>query len=186
MPSPKKTPKKVAKKTAGHHHDKHHQANDLRRAYEHMGRIAALRHSSNSSTTDTVAELTTLAQRAIKSGHSKDAADLLRASEHLSFAVLAGEVSTVVHVSVELEQSITEHFEELTRRAEEHSEGEQSSDVLAGIYQSSRNRAAQAFKARAYHQALEFARAAEALAHVKLHGPLKLADGPQKLQLKSA
>ena len=95
MPPPKKAakkaPKKAAKKTAGHHHDKHHQANDLRRAYEHMGRVAVLRQTSKSSATDAVAELTASAQRAIKDGHSKDAADLLRASEHLSFAVLAGQ-----------------------------------------------------------------------------------------------
>jgi hypothetical protein len=38
----KKAAKKTAKKTVGHHHDKHHQPNDLRRAYEHMGRVAVL------------------------------------------------------------------------------------------------------------------------------------------------
>ncbi|WP_353072475.1 hypothetical protein [Tunturiibacter gelidiferens] len=191
MPPPKKaakkTAKKAAKKTAGHHHDKYHQANDLRRAYEHMGRVAVLRQSSKSSTTDAVAELTTLAQRAIKDGHSKDAADLLRASEHLTFAVLAGEVSGVVRISAELKQSITEHFDELRQRADEHwEEEEEHSNILAGIYQSSRNSAAKAFKTRAYHQALEFARAAEALAHVKQHGPLKLERGHKNLQLKSA
>jgi hypothetical protein len=179
-------PKKAAKKTAGHHHDKHHQANDLRRAYEHMGRLAILRQSSKSSTADAIAELTTLAERAIRDGHNKDAADLLRASEHLSFAVLAGEVSGVVRISAELKQSITEYFDELTRRADDRWEEEaQHSNILAGIYQSSRNSAAKALKAHAYHQALEFARAAEALAHVKQHGPLKLERGHKNLQLKS-
>ena len=187
MPPSKKAAKKASKKTPGHHHDKHHQANDLRRAYEHMGRIAVLRQSSKSSATDAVAELITLAQRTIKDGHSKDAADLLRASEHLSFAVLASEVSGVVRVSTELKQSITEHFDELTRRADEHwDEEEEHSNILAGIYQSSRNSSAKAFKARAYHQALEFARAAEALAHVKQHDSLKLDRGHKDLQLKSA
>src|ERR1700761_7956151 len=150
MPPPnkaaKKAAKKVAKKSAGHHHGKHHQANDLRRAYEHMGRVAVLQQSSRSSATDSIAELTALAQRAIKDGHTKEAADLLRASEHLSFAVLAGEVSGIVRVSAELKQSITEHFDELTRRAEEHwDEEEEHSDILAGIFQSSRNSAAKAF-----------------------------------------
>jgi hypothetical protein len=42
MPTPKKAAKKAAKKAPGHHHDKHHQANDLRRAYEHMGRMPFL------------------------------------------------------------------------------------------------------------------------------------------------
>ena len=180
-------PKKAAKKAPGHHDDKHHQANDLRRAYEHMGRVAVLRQSSKSSPTDIVAELTTLAQRAIKDGHSKDAADLLRASEHLSFAVLAGGVSGGVRVSAELKESITEQFDELTQRADEHwEEEEEHSSILTGIYQSARNSATKTFKARAYHQALEFARAAEALAHVKQNGSLKLGNGRKNLQLKSA
>ena len=177
--------KKAARKTPGHHHDKHHQSNDLRRAYEHMGRVAVLRQSSKPSATDIVAELTTLAQREIKDGHNKDAAGLLRASEHLSFAVLAGEVSGVGRISAELKQSITEHFDELTRRADEHWEEEESSNNLASIYQISRSSAARAFKARAYQQALEFARAAEALVHVKQHGPLKLERGQKNLQFKS-
>jgi hypothetical protein len=191
MPPPKKAARKAAKKAAkkasGHHHDKHHQAKDLRRAYEHMGRVAVLRQSSKSSATDAIAELTALAQRAIKDGHSKDAADLLRASEHLSFALLAGEISGIVRVSAELKESITEQFDELTRRADEHwEEEEEHSSILTEIYQSARNSATKTFKTRAYHQALEFARAAEALAHVKQHGSLKLESGSKNLQLKSA
>ena len=187
MPPAKKAAKKAAKKVASHHHDKHHQAKDLRRAYEHMGRVAVLRQSSKSSATDAVAELTALAQGAIKDGHTKDAADLLRASEHLSFAVLAEEVSGIVRVSAELKESITEQFDELTRRADEHwGEEEEHSSILTGIYQSARNSATKTFKARAYHQALEFARAAEALAHVKQHGSLKIESGRKNLQLKSA
>jgi len=184
MPPPKKAAKKAAKKTAGHHH---HQANDLRRAYEHMGRIAVLRHSLNSSAADAVAELTKLAQRKIKDGHNKDAADLLRASEHLSFATFTGEVSGDNRISAELKHSITEHYDDLTRRADEHwGAEERRSRILAALYQNSRDSAAKAFKARAYHQALEYARAAEALAHVKLHGPLKLEKVHNDLQLKSA
>ncbi|WP_114210791.1 hypothetical protein [Acidisarcina polymorpha] len=188
MPPPKKAAaKKAGKKTPGHHHEKHGPASDLRRAYEHMGRIAVLRQSLKSSVTDAVVELTTLAQRSIKDGHSKDAADLLRALEHLSFAVLAGGVSGAVRVSAELKASITEQFDELTRRADEHwKEEEEHSNPLTAIYESSRNSAASAFKARVYHQALEFARAAEALAHVKQRGALKLGRGHKNLQLKSA
>jgi pterin-4a-carbinolamine dehydratase len=152
-----------------------------------MGRVAVLRQTSKSSATDAVAELTRLAQGAITDGHSKDAADLLRASEHLSFGVLAGEVSGVVRVSAELKESITEQVDELMRRADEHwEEEEEHSSLLTDIYESSRASAGRAFRARAYHQALEFARAAEALAHVKQHGPLKLEIGHNRLQLKSA
>ncbi len=180
-------PKKAAKKAAGHHHENHHQAKDLRRAYEHMGRVAILRQTSQSSATDAVAELISLAQQAIEDGHSKDAADLLRASEHLSFAVLAGEVSSAGRVSPELKECITEQFDELGRRADEHWDEEEShSNILTEIYESARNSAAKAYKARAFHQALEFARAGEALAHVKQHGPLKLERGRNNLQLKSA
>jgi hypothetical protein len=189
MPPPKKAAKKAAKndvrKTARHHHDKHRQARDLRRAYEHMGRVAVLRQASKSLETDAAAELTALAQKAIKDGHHKDAADLLRALEHLGFALMAGEVSEVVRVSAELKDSITEQFHELTRRAAEHWDVEQKhSGVLNDIYQSACRSASHAFKAGAYHQALEFARAAEALAHVKQHGPVKLERSRNNLQLK--
>ena len=183
-------PKKAAKKAAGHHHDRHHQANDLRRAYEHMGRVAVLQQASKSLATDTVAELTTLAQQAIKDGHCKDGADLLRASEHFSFAVLAGEILGVAggaRVSVDLKESITEKFDELTRRADElWKEEEEHSNTLTQIYESSRKSATKAFKAGVYHQAFEFARAAEALAHVRHHPPLKLEKGHNNLQLQSA
>jgi hypothetical protein len=183
-------PKKAAKKAAGQHHDKHHQANDLRRAYEHMGRVAVLQQVSKALAAETITELTTLAQQAIKDGHSKDAADLLRASEHLSFAVLAGEASGIAgdaRVSADLKESITDQFNDLTRRADEHwLEEEEHSETLTEIYESSRKSSTKAFKARAYHQALEFARAAEALAHVKHHGSLKLESGRKNLQLKRA
>jgi hypothetical protein len=154
MPPPKKVAKKAAKKaakkTACHHRDKHHQANDLRRAYELMGRVAVPRQSSKSPPTDAVAELTALAQPAIEDGHTEDAADLLRASEHLSFAVLAGEVSGIVRVSAELKESITDQFDELTRRADEHwREAEEHSSILTWIYQSVRNNATKALKAPA-------------------------------------
>ncbi len=189
MPPPKKAakkaPKKAAKKKPGHHHDKHHQSNEVRRAFEHLGRVAILRNSLKSPRAEAVAGLTTLAQQAINDGDSKNAADLLRASEHLSFAILAGGVAGEVRISAELKQSITEHFDELTRKADEHWK-EEHPDMLAEIYQGARESAANALKTHAYHQALEFARAAEALAHVKRQDPLKLERANKNLQLKSA
>jgi hypothetical protein len=187
MPPPKKAAKKAAKKGAGHPQDEHHQANDLRRAYEHMGRLEVLRKSLKSSMAEAVAELTKLAQREIEGGHNKDAADLLRASEHLSFAVLAGDSPVGGRISAELERSISEHFDELRRRAAEHWEDkERHSSTLVKLYQSSHKSAIKAFKDGAYHQALEFARAAEALAHVKQDGSHKLERGDKNLQLKGA
>jgi hypothetical protein len=93
----------------------------------------------------------------------------------------------IVRVSADLKQSITEQFEDLTRRAAEHwEEEEEHPNTLTEIYESSRKSATKAFKARDYHRALEFARAAEAVAHVKQHGPLKLESGRKNFQLKSA
>jgi hypothetical protein len=117
-----------------------------------MGRSAVLRQYSRSSTADAVPELATLAQRAIDR-HGKEAAHLLRGSEHRSFAVLAGEVSGGRPISAELKQFITEHFDVLTRRADEHwGEEEQHSGMLAGIYQYSLNGAVKAFRTHADHQ----------------------------------
>src|ERR1035437_582937 len=139
MPPAKKAAKKAPKKAAKHHPDKQHEANDLRRAYEHMGRLEVLQKSLKSSAAEAVSALAKLAQRELESGHNKDTADLLRASEQLSFAALAGASSEGVRLSAELEHSITEHFDELTRRADEHWEDErQHSRDLPAIYQSSR------------------------------------------------
>ena len=189
MPPPKKAAKKAAKKapkkSAGHHHDPHHQANDLRRAYEHNGRLEVFGKALNSSTVGTVGELIKLAQEEINGGHNKDAADLLRASEHLSFANLASDRVARGRISTGLEQSITDHFDDLMRRADEHWEGHgQSSAVLAALYQSSRANASKAFKSGAYHRALEFARAAEALAHVRQGSVHELGVSHASLQLK--
>ena len=187
MPPPHKVAKKAQKKASGYHHHRNHLANDLRRAYEHMGRLVVLRKSLQPSAADAVAELTKLAQTHFDDRQNKDAADLLRASEHLSFAILAGDSPRDGRISSELEQSITEHFAELLRKAEERWEDqEQHSGVVARLYQSSRKSAASALKKGAYHQALEFARAAEALSHVKQDRPPKLESAAKSLQLKSS
>ena len=76
---------------------------------------------------------------------------------------------------------------ELTRRADEHWDiEEQHSSVLAGLYQSVRKSAIKTFKEGAYHQALEFARAAEALAHVRQDRQRELETADRKLQLTGA
>lgn len=152
-----------------------------------MGRLEILRRSLKSSTPNIVTELTRLAQGAIEGGHNEDTADLLRASEDLSFAVLAGENLGAGRIPAELEESITEHFHELMRRADEHWEDiEQHSSALAALYQSSRKSAVRVYKGGAYHQAIEFARAAEALAHVRQDEQRKLESDVRKLQLNGA
>jgi hypothetical protein len=183
MPPPKKAAKKAVKKAAKHHPD-HHQASDLRRAYEHMSRVEILQKSLKPSYAKAVTALAALARQQLESGSNQEAADLLRGSEHLSFAALAEEDSKKVQLSDVLVQSITEYFDEMIGRADEHWEGhEEGPGALTAIYNSSRKNATKAFRNGAYHRALEFARAAEALAHVKREGPHKLEQGKKALKL---
>ena len=66
-------PRKAAKKTAKHPHDKHHQANDLRRAYEHMGRLELLGKTQRPSAFEAVGALTKLARSEMEGGYKKAA-----------------------------------------------------------------------------------------------------------------
>jgi len=183
MPPPKKPAKKAAKKTAKHHPG-HRQASDLRRAYEHMSRVEILQRSLKPSDAKVVTTLATLAREQLEAGNNQQAADLLRAAEHLSIAALTDQVSKKVRLSDELVQSITEHFNELTGRSEEHwLKHEGQLGVFTAIYKSTRKNATVAFKHRAYHQALELARATEALAHVSPHGAHKMKRGEKVLRL---
>jgi hypothetical protein len=131
-----------------------------------------------------VTTLATLAREQLEAGNNQQAADLLRGAEHLSIAALTDQVSKTVQFSDELVQSITEHFNELTGRAEEHRlKHAEESGAITAIYKSSRKNATTAFKHGAYHQALEFARATEALAHVSPHGAHKLKRVEKVLRL---
>jgi hypothetical protein len=183
MPPPKKGAKKAAKKAAKHHPG-HRQTSDLRRAYEHMSRVEILQRSLKPSDAKVVTTLATLAREQLEAGNNQQAADLLRGAEHLSIAALADQASKKVRLSAELVQSITERFNELTGRAEEHwLEHKEEPGVFTAIYKNSRKNATAAFKHGAYHQALELARATEALAHVSPHGAHKMKRGEKVLRL---
>ena len=80
MPPPKKAAKKVAKKAAKHADPKHHEARDLRRAYEHLGRIESLQRAVTSGLQEGVATLVALAQQQLKGGNARNSAELLRAA----------------------------------------------------------------------------------------------------------
>lgn len=173
MPPLKKAAKKAAKKTI-ETPPVHPPCGDLRRAYEHMNRVEILQKFLKPSDAKVVTALATLARQQLESDCNRKAADLLRGSEHLSFAALADEDSRKVQLSAELVQSITKHFKELARRAEKHwKDGKEEPAVLTVIYKSSLKDATVALKHGAYHRALELARAAEALADVKRHGSHK-------------
>jgi hypothetical protein len=190
MPSPKKAAKKAtqqaARKTPGHGDDQGHQRNDLRRAYEHMGRLGVLLKTLPSSAAKAVGTLMSLAQNEIQCGFNKSAADLLRASENMSFAALAGDSPLGTDISFDLKRSIVEHFDELLRRADEHlRHHKEQSGIVSALCKSAGTNAVRALHAGAYYRALEFARAAEALAHVRQKGQQELAKGASKRQLKS-
>jgi len=183
MPPPKKTAKKAAKKGVKHHPG-HRQMNDLRRAYEHMSRVEILQRSLKPSDAKVITTLATLAREQLEAGNNQQAADLLRGAEHLSIAALTDQVSKKVQLSGELVQSITEQFNELTGSAEERwLRHEEQSGVFTAIYKSTCKNATAAFKHRAYYQALELARATEALAHVSPHGAHKLKRDEKVLRL---
>jgi hypothetical protein len=170
----KKSAKKAAKKAA-HHHPSH----DLRRAYEHLGRIETLESALNPAAANSVSTLAALAQQELASGHGKSSADLLRAAEHLSFAALAPEGADT-RVSPDLKAAIAAEYDHLLRRAADHwSEPAPRHPAVASLYPATLKQAQTAFKSAAYRQALELARAAEALAHITRQGPAKL-PAPQR------
>lgn len=180
-------PAKKAAKTAAHRADpKNPESKDLRRAYEHLGRIEILQRIIDADSSKHVHTLVALAEKALAKGHRKDGADLLRAAEHLSFAALAGADGKPGTISDELKAIVADEVEHLTRKANEHwdasAEGERGSSLMA-VFHNSLAAAVTALHAGAYRPALELARGAEALAHVKNHGPEELQSGRTHLKL---
>lgn len=164
----KKSAKKAAKKPA---YD--HLSQDLRRAYEYLGRVDILEGALSGSPFREVSTLATLAQEELTAGQYRDAAELLRAAEHICFAALAPEDSagTSASVSAELEEAMAAELDHLTELAEEHwteskAEGVAPHAFVAAIYITTLKQARRAFAAGNYRPALELARAAEALAEL--------------------
>ena len=158
----KQAPKKAAKKTAGKH-DPHKSANDARRTFEHLGRVQVL-SSLTSSESDALNLLTNTADAAFRAQQYKESADLLRAAEHLSFAVLNGNSTEIV--ATELKKVITEEFEHLVERSKEHALQHAVPKELRQLLARMSGDAKSAMRHGCYRAALEFARGAEALSHV--------------------
>ena len=181
MPPPKKAAKKAAAKHA--HHDD--AGKDLLRAYEHLGRVRVLHSLLEKAATKDISDLTKLAEQELASGHMKDAADLLRAAEHLSFGALNSSKAEK-NVDANLVVAITKEFGHKLDRAEEHwSDGDNHHDTVGEIYSKTTERAQKAFDSTAYRQALELARGAEALAHVKVHETKQLGAGAEQHKLNA-
>jgi hypothetical protein len=188
MPPPKKAAKKVAKKVAKkaakHADPKHKEAKDLRRAYEHLGRIESLQRAGFATAETDVATLVSLAQQQLKDGHANNAADLLRAAEHLSFASLAAEHTKQTKVSGLVKDVLEEEYHHLTDKAAEHwGSTKQRHTAVASLYKRSLQSSEQALKRGAYREALELVRAAESLAHVEKRGPEKLTAAQESIRL---
>ena len=189
MVSAPKAAKKAPKKSVKHAHLDDHGAKDLRRAYEHLGRVEILHGSLTPDAHGRVKSLTHLAQQQLEDGHLKDAADLLRCAEHLSFADLGSRKDdkniSRDQVNRELETAATREFEHLMRKAEEHwAEQEEHPAIVENLFVEMTDGAQLAFDRRAYRPALELARGAEALAHVKMHESKKIAAPAPARRLK--
>ena len=159
---PKKVAKKAAKKTAKHPNDA------LRRAYEHLQRLHLLQPQLEAATLEQVEILSRAAQSAMAAEDAKSAADLLRAAEHLAFGSLASEAPDD-SVSQALAETAGREYEHLMERgAAQWAERDGSAARhVAATYKAMLASAKAAFKARAFHRSLEFARGAEALAHAR-------------------
>ena len=185
--APKKAAKKSAKKSVKDHGKKHHhEGKDLRRAYEHLGRLGALEKLLPAAMKGHINVLTDFAQKSLLEDEAKSAADLLRAGEHLGFGSLASQAKES-RLSEELVAALNAEYEHLVDKAEEHwdkREGERPVAVEP-VYESMVEAAAAAFAKGAYRRALEFARGAEALAHVRGGGAVAMLEEPQgKKRLK--
>jgi hypothetical protein len=153
-----KAAKKVAKKAA-----KHVPGHDLRRAYEHLGRIEILDQMLGPRSPLDIAAVVTLARQELAAEAHRNAADLLRAAEHMSFAALSPDEPAAT-VSSELERAVRSEFERLFARAEAQ---EAMAGPIGDVLTTTLDAARGAFDGGFFRPALELARAAEALTHVE-------------------
>jgi Rad3-related DNA helicase len=168
------TPKKAAKKAAGKHHP-HKSAKDARRSFEHFGRVQVL-SSLTSCASDALRLITTTADAAYWAQCYKESADLLRAAEHLSFAVLHNQGAE--RVDADLQRAILDEFEHLMERAQDHASRHVTPKELRPLLTRLSSDARSALRGGSYRAALEFARGAEALSHVSEIGSMLLPGKP--------
>jgi hypothetical protein len=184
--APRKAAKKSAKKSAKKHaakHAGHHAQKDARRAYEHLGRLEAMQNALSSATAGDVARLTTVAQRAMQQDDTRSAADLLRAAEHVAFAELASPSKEKVG-NLHLEDALLSEFEHLRTRAEDHwDDSDDRDEVVTELYTRCLENGETANAKGSYRRAMEFIRAADALAHVELTGVKQLPQGKKAVRL---
>jgi hypothetical protein len=153
-----------------------HPASDPLRTYEQFGRLAILEGGLAGSPFVHVNALANLAQQQLDSGRAENAANLLRAAEHLSFAALAPTHFTP-HIPVELKAAVAGELDRLTALAQQRwseSADAANREIIEDIFGSALAEARIAFDRSAYRRSLQLARAAEALAHVTAGLPTTL------------
>ncbi len=173
----KKSAKKVAKKAAKKATGPLKRAQDTRRCYEHFGRVKALLPMVTQDP-ETVVKTIFLAKEVLQAGNAKEAADALRAAEHLAFGRLALGADEDASLSDGLAEALGEEYRHLLERADERADGEGLSKPVMALFKGMRKEAASAFRAKQYRAACELARGAEALTHVhtELQGRLRAGD----------
>jgi hypothetical protein len=145
-------------------------SDDLRRAYEYFARIDILEGALSGPSFCDVSTLVALALNQLAAGRDREACDLLRTAEHISFAAQApaGYASSAIRMFEELRQAIDAEFSGLIRRAELLREERSSPrhgqlpDLCARALQDAR----EAYAEQAFGRALELARAAALLAEL--------------------
>jgi len=179
--SAKKAVKKAAKKSA-----KHHAGHDLRRAYEHLGRLEVLQGGLPGAVVTDINALTQMARTSLHAGDTKNAAALLRGCEHLAFAALATGTRET-QIGNDLQEAIDGEYEHLVERAVEHwdEQDEEPNGALAAIYEKTFAAAEAAYNKGAFRRSLELARGAEALSKVHGVGDARLGPGSARRSLKS-
>jgi hypothetical protein len=181
----KKSAKKAAKKSA-HKHDHHEVEKDLRRAYEHLGRLDALEAGLPKQVLAEIRMLSEMARVSLLSGDTKSSADLLRGCEHLAFGALAS--NTPESVGDALQDAILAQYERLLEKAADRwdDHDDEPGKEITAVYEKTLDAAEAAYTKGAYRKALELVRAAEAISHV--HSaviPKPLKDGKKKKKLKA-
>jgi hypothetical protein len=165
-------------------------APDVLRSYERFGRIEILEGGLAGSPFVDVNALANLAQQQFDSGHATNAANLLRAAEHISFAALSprGSADLSSCIPAELKAVVAAELNRLTQDAEHRwAESKDAADrrVIENIYTSTLEQTRHAFARGAYRPALHLARAAEALSMINEGLPAKL-PGDRELMRRLA
>ncbi len=149
-----------------------------------MSRVRLVRQPEHSGDIET---LVSAAGRELAGGENKNAAELLRAAEHLCFAALASENPGNVKMSRELIAAILDQLGELEEDRKESAGKEIQQDAdLAHLVDEIAKAADKALAEEQYHRAPELKRAVVSLSLVKLPRSRKLKAGEEIRQLAAS